>query len=131
MPTEVTAEIVRSREEDDLRTKLAVRHLADVRRFKVYLSVYLLLMLVLTPVWIVTHYYIQGGWPTWIIWVALIGAVIVAIPGYRAYFRQADSEAGIQREIERLERRAETGYARNPEATGTHGHGYVGHLPPE
>jgi hypothetical protein len=73
-------------------------------------------MLVLTPVWIVTQYQSADGWPEhlssrsryagdwdpWIIWVALVGAVLVAISGFRAYASRKSSEADIEREVERL-----------------------------
>jgi hypothetical protein len=107
-------EIVRSR--DEALRKLALRHLERVRRFKLYLVVYLLSMLVLTPVWIVTQYETADGWPKhlstrsryagdwdpWIIWVALIGALLVGLAAYRAYFDHADTEGEIEREIDRL-----------------------------
>ncbi len=112
---EKVPEIVGSRDDAALRT-LALQHLERVRKFKLYLSVYVLSMLVLTPVWIVTEYQNADGWPEhlssrsrypgdwdpWIIWVALIGAVIVAIAAFRAYFDRADTEGEIEREIERL-----------------------------
>jgi hypothetical protein len=102
--------------QDEALRKLAVQHLERVRKFKRYLWGYVLAMLVLTPIWVVTQYQIQDGWPKhlstrsryagdwdpWIIWVALIGAVIVAIAGYRAYVERGDTEADIEREIERL-----------------------------
>ena len=47
----------------DLR-KLAIRHLEHVRRFKLYLTGYVLGMLVLTPVWVVTQYEDNDG--TWL-----------------------------------------------------------------
>ena len=113
--SEAVPGIVRSRDDETLR-KLALRHLEHVRKFKLYLSVYVLSMLVLTPVWIVTQYETAGGWPEhlssrsrypgdwdpWIIWVGLIGAVLVAISAYRAYADRPDTQADIEREIERL-----------------------------
>ena len=99
--------------------KLALRHLEHVRKFKLYLFVYVLSMLVLTPVWIVTQYESSpgwlehlssrsrypGDWDPWLIWVALIGAVLVAIAGYRAYVDRPTSEVEIEREVERLKSR--------------------------
>jgi hypothetical protein len=101
--------IAESREEEALRL-LAARHLKQVRKFRIYLSAYVLSMLVLTPVWIVTQYETADGWPKhlssrsryagdwdpWIIWVALIGAVLVAIAGFRAYSSRADTEGEIE-----------------------------------
>jgi hypothetical protein len=107
--------IARTQEDERLR-KLALRHLEHVRKFKLYLSVYVLTMLVLTPVWVVTQYETQDGWlkhlssrsrypgdwDPWIIWVVLIGCVLVGIAGLRAYFSRADTEGEIEREVERL-----------------------------
>jgi NADH:ubiquinone oxidoreductase subunit 5 (subunit L)/multisubunit Na+/H+ antiporter MnhA subunit len=112
---EAVPEIVRGREDEALR-KLALRHLERVRKFKLSLAVYVLSLLVLTPVWIVTQYEQADGWPEhlstrsryagdwdpWIIWVALIGAFVVAIFAVRAYFERASTEDEIEREIERL-----------------------------
>jgi hypothetical protein len=108
-------EIIRSQDDEALR-KLALRHLEHVRKFKLYLSTYVLSMLVLTPVWIVTQYETSPGWPDhlssrsrypgdwdpWLIWVALIGAVLVVIAGYRAYFDRPTTEADVDREVQRL-----------------------------
>ena len=107
-------EVVRSRREE-ARRNLALRHLECVRRFKQYLSVYLLAMLVLTPIWIVTQYETADGWPEhlstrsrypgdwdpWIIWVALVGGIIVAVQAYRAYFKR-ETEDEVEHEVERL-----------------------------
>lgn len=118
-----TPEQVRSRgpdsRDDELR-KLAIRRLEHVRRFKLYLSVYVLSLLVLTPVWAITQYESQDGWPQhlstrsrypgdwdpWIIWVALVGGVVVAVAGLRAYWIDREiTEADIEREVERLKAR--------------------------
>jgi hypothetical protein len=75
-------------------------------------------MLVLTPVWIITQYesspgWIKhlssrsrypGDWDPWLIWVALGGAFLVALAGFRAYFEQPETEIDVQREIERLKK---------------------------
>ena len=112
---ESAPEIPETQENDALRA-VAMRHLEYVRKFKLYLSIYVLSMLVLTPVWIVTQYEMQDGWPKhlstrsryagdwdpWIIWVALLGAFLVALAGFRAYFSRADTEGDIERELERL-----------------------------
>ena len=102
------------KEADEVARKLALRHRQNVRRFKLWLVVYLTSMLALTPVWIVTQYETAGGWPThlssrsrnpgdwdpWIIWVALIGAVLVVMAGLRAYADHDGSEDGIERKID-------------------------------
>lgn len=90
-----------------------------MRKFKRYLFVYVLSLLVLTPVRVVTQYETSSGWPKhlssrsrypgdwdpWLIWVALVGAVVVAIAGYRAYVDGEQSEGEIEREVERLKAR--------------------------
>ena len=105
--------------EDDRLRKLARRHLEQVRRFRRYLAGYVLAMVVLTPVWVVTQYQTADGWPKhlssrsrypgdwdpWLIWAALVGAVIVAIAGYRAYFDRGVTDEEIEREVERLKAR--------------------------
>lgn len=114
--SEQAPETTRTSEEEGLR-KFAIRHLENVRKFKIYLSIYVLSMLVLTPVWIVTQYQTADGWiehlssrsrypgdwDPWLIWVALVGGVLVAIAGLRAYyFDRPTTEADIDREVERL-----------------------------
>jgi hypothetical protein len=103
--------------EDEQLRKFAVRHLERVRKFKLYLSIYVISLLVLTPVWMVTQYESADGWPEhlstrsrypgdwdpWIIWVALIGGAVVLVAGLRAYyFDKPATEAEIDREVERL-----------------------------
>ena len=91
--SETTAEVVRSWDDSALR-ELAVEHLENVRRFKRYLSIYLLGMLVLTPIWVITQYeqadgWLQhlssrsryaGDWDPWLIWVGLVGAFSSRLP---------------------------------------------------
>ena len=111
-------EVAPSSEDEAVRT-LAQHHLEHVRKFRLSVFVYLLSMVVLTPVWIVTQYESSpgwlehlssrsrypGDWDPWLIWVALVGAVIVAIAGYRVYADRADNPAELEREIERLKTR--------------------------
>jgi len=126
VPTETIAEnrpkTAGERPDDDGREealrKLAAERLARVRRFKRSLSVYVLALLVLTPIWIVTQYETSpgwmkhlssrsrypGDWDPWIIWIALVGAVIVAVAAYRAYVDRPESEDEVEREVERLRR---------------------------
>ena len=108
---------------DEQLRRIAIRHLEDVRRFKLYAVGYVLALLVLTPVWVVTQYEdndgtwlkhlssrsrYPGDWDPWIIWVALIGALVVAIAALRAYYfdRRETTEADIEREVERLKTRS-------------------------
>jgi hypothetical protein len=125
MPTETVTDeravqdapaTVRSNDDDALRT-LALRRLERVRKFKLYVAVCVLSLLVLTPVWIVTQYETADGWlkhlssrsgypgdwDPWILWVALVGGFVVAIAAYRAYVERPTTEAEIDREIERLQ----------------------------
>ena len=98
-------EILVSEEDEAIRNRAQPR-VERARKFKRSLAIYVLSLLVLTPTWVITQYYIQDGWPKhlstrsrypgdwdpWIIWVALIGAIIVVIYGYRAYFDRSDME---------------------------------------
>lgn len=74
-------------------------HLEHVRRFKRHLAIYVLALVVLTPIWVVTQYETADGWlrhlstrsrypgdwDPWIIWVAVVGGVLVTISGVRAH----------------------------------------------
>jgi hypothetical protein len=105
--------------DDDVVRALAQRHLEHVRKFKLYVFMYLLSLVVLTPTWIITQYESSpgwlehlstrsrypGDWDPWLIWVALVGAVLVAIAGYRVYADRDDSPAQLEREVERLKAR--------------------------
>jgi hypothetical protein len=82
-----------------VKTPMGDGHLEHVRRFKRHLAIYLLALVVLTPIWVVTQYETADGWlrhlstrsrypgdwDPWIIWVAAVGAVLVTISGVRAY----------------------------------------------
>jgi hypothetical protein len=45
-----------------------------------------------------------GDWDPWLIGVALVGALVVGLAGFRAYFERPETEADVQREIERLKK---------------------------
>jgi hypothetical protein len=105
---------------DELR-KAALRQLEHIRRFKLYVTAYVLTLLVLTPIWMVTQYEeadgwlehlstrsrYPGDWDPWILWVVLIGGAIVAFAGLRAYyFDRPPTEAEIDREVERITSRS-------------------------
>jgi hypothetical protein len=100
--------------DEELR-RVAHKQLENVRKFKLYLSAYVLGMLVLTPVWALTEYLNADGWPErfseqsnpgdwnpWILWIALGGLLLVGIAALRAYFTKPITEADIDREVERL-----------------------------
>ena len=42
-----------------------------------------------------------GDWDPWIIWVAIVGAALVAIAGYRAYADRPADHADVEHELER------------------------------
>lgn len=116
LPTDEPIQAETAPREDDALRKAALRHLENVRKFKRYLATYVLLMVVLTPTWIITQYETSpgwlkhlssrsrypGDWDPWLIWVALVGAFLVGLAGYRAYGDRPETESDIQREIERL-----------------------------
>lgn len=116
--SETAPETDRSSEDEALRT-IALRHLENVRKFKLYLVSYVLAMMVLTPVWVVTQYESSPGWPDhlssrsrypgdwdpWLVWVGLVGSFLVCLAGIRAYWVRGETEADIDREVERLKRR--------------------------
>jgi hypothetical protein len=93
-------------EDDEGARNLAHRHRQNVRRFKRWLAVYLMSLVVLTPIWIVTQYQTADGWPKhlstrsrnpgdwdpWIIWLALVGGVLVVMAGLRAYADRGGTE---------------------------------------
>jgi hypothetical protein len=97
---------ISSSPEDEALQTSAQRHIERVRKFRRSVAIYALALLVLTPTWVVTQYYIQDGWPNhlstrsryagdwdpWIIWVALVGAIVVAVFAYRAYFDRGDTK---------------------------------------
>jgi hypothetical protein len=85
-----------------------------VRKLKLYAAVYVLAVVVLTPVWIITQYLDADGWPDrlstesnpgdwdpWILWVVLVGAFLVGIAAIRARLRPS-TEADVAREIARM-----------------------------
>ena len=103
-------------EDDAALREHAVRHVEHVRKFKLYLAVYVLSMIALTPIWIVTQYETQDGWlkhlstrsrypgdwDPWLIWAGLVGGFLVALAGLRAYFSRRNPEEDVAREIERM-----------------------------
>ena len=92
----------------------ARRHVERVRRVKLHVAVYLLGMAVLTPLWALVEWQDNGGferwsnnsnpgdWEPWILYVALIWALVVGIGALKTYFDRPATEAEIDREIRRL-----------------------------
>jgi|SRR6188472_3198340 len=116
IPSEQLPPVVTPSVDEEVR-KAAIRRLEQIRTFKLYVTAYVLSLLVLTPVWMVTQYEeadgwlehlstrsrYPGDWDPWIIWVALIGGAIVVFVGLRAYyFDRPPTKADIDREVERI-----------------------------
>ena len=116
IPSEQLPPAVTPSVDEELR-KAAIRRLEQIRTFKLYVTAYVLSLLVLTPVWMVTQYEeadgwlehlstrsrYPGDWDPWIIWVALIGGAIVVFAGLRAYYLdRPPTEADVDREVERI-----------------------------
>jgi H+/Cl- antiporter ClcA len=105
--------------EDETLREVARRHVEHARKLRLYAFVYVVSMLVLTPVWVVTQYETSPGWPEhlstrsryagdwdpWIVWVALIGGAIVAVAWYRVHADRSEGVDDVERELERMKRR--------------------------
>jgi len=99
--------------EDELR-EWARKHVGRVRRLKMNVAAYVFGMLVLTPVWALTEWQSNGGferwsdnsqpgdWEPWILYVAFIWGIVVAIEALKVHFDRPTTEAEIDRELERL-----------------------------
>jgi hypothetical protein len=105
---------VAATEQDTVLREMALTHLEHVRKLKLYAAVYVLAVVVLTPVWVLTQYLDADGWPErfstesnpgdwdpWILWIVLVGAFLVGIAAIRAHVRPL-TEADIEREVERM-----------------------------
>jgi hypothetical protein len=104
--------------EDELRA-WARRHVARVQRLKAHVAAYVLGLAVLTPIWALVEWSDNGGferfsfhdegvpgtWEPWIVYVALIWGLVVAVIALKVHFDRPTTEADIDREIERLESR--------------------------
>ena len=92
----------------------ARKHVERVHRVKLHVAVFVLGMIVLTPLWALIQWQDNGGfqrfsdnsnpgdWQPWIFYVALIWGGIVALQGVKAYFDRPATDAEIEREVERL-----------------------------
>jgi len=103
------------REDEDALREWARGQVESARRLKLRLAVFVLAMLVLTPVWAVGEYLGSGGWPQrlssngnpgdwspWIIWVALAWGFYVAVTALVVHFRRPVTEAEILHRLRRL-----------------------------
>jgi 2TM domain len=105
--------------DDELR-QWARAHVERVRRLKLHVAAFVLGMIVLTPLWALVEWQDNGGfkrfdfsddgtrgdWEPWILYVALIWGLVVAIAALKAYFDRPTTEAEIDRELDRLGPRA-------------------------
>jgi H+/Cl- antiporter ClcA len=121
MPTDVITEngkapetTARAAPDDELRT-IARKQVERVRRLKLHVTAYVVGMVVLTPVWAITQWQTSGGferwssdhsqpgdWEPWILPVALVWGLIVAIYALKVYFDRPATDAEIDRELRRL-----------------------------
>lgn len=104
--------------EDELR-EWARQHVERVRKLKMHVAAYVLGMVVLTPVWALVEWSDNGGvqrltfndegnpgdWEPWILYVALIWGLVVAIKALKLFFDRPTTEAEIDHEVRRLESR--------------------------
>lgn len=105
--------------DDELR-QWARAHVERVRRLKLHVAAFVLGMIALTPLWALVEWQDNGGfkrfdfsddgtrgdWEPWILYVALIWGLVVAIAALKAYFDRPTTEAEIDRELDRLGPRA-------------------------
>ncbi len=116
MSTTAVIETASRADENELRS-LALEQIERRRRLKLRAAVYVLGMLVLTPVWVVTEYlrgdgWLErlsgngnpGDWSPWIIWVALAWGFYVALTALAIHFRRPTTDAEVEREIARLKK---------------------------
>ena len=104
--------------EDELR-EWARQHVERVRRLKMHVAAYVLGMVVLIPLWALVEWSDNGGfqrltfndegnpgdWEPWILYVALIWGLVVAIKALKVHFERPATEAEIDHELRRLESR--------------------------
>jgi hypothetical protein len=104
--------------DDELRD-WARKHVERVRHLKLHVAAFVLGIVVLTPIWALVEWQDNGGferfdftddgtrgdWEPWILYVALIWGLVVAIMALKAYFDRPTTEAEIDREVRRLQSR--------------------------
>jgi len=88
--------------------------LERIRRLKFHVAAWVLGLIVLTPLWALIEWQDNGGferwsnnsqpgdWDPWILWVALIWALVLAIFALKTYFDRPTREGEIDREVRRL-----------------------------
>ena len=116
-PTELPALTPEAREDAELR-EWARGHVERVHRLKLHAAVFVVGMLVLTPVWALTQWQDNGAfkafdftpdgtpgdWEPWILYVVLIWGGILALQAVRTYFDRPTTPDEIDRTISRLRR---------------------------
>ncbi|HEX4929113.1 MAG TPA: 2TM domain-containing protein [Gaiellaceae bacterium] len=99
---------------DDALREWARQHVERARRLKLHVVSFVVGMVVLTPLWVLVEWQANGGferwsdnsqpgdWEPWILYVALVWGLVVAIAALKVYFDRPTTEAEIDREVERL-----------------------------
>lgn len=104
--------------ESELR-EWAREHVERVRRLKLHVAAYVVGMILLTPIWALVEWSDNGGfqrltfndegnpgdWEPWILYVALIWGLVLAIKALKVRFDRPATEQEIDRELRRLESR--------------------------
>ena len=90
------------------------QHVDRVRKLKLHVATFVIVMLVLTPAWALIEWQDNGGferwsnksqpgdWEPWILYVALVWGLILALEALKVHFDRPTTEAEIDREVERL-----------------------------
>lgn len=109
-----TAPVSASPPRDDELRQWAREHVERVHHLRKSVAYYVLGIIVLTPVWAVIQWQDNGAfervssqsnpgdWEPWILWVALVWGLLVAIDAVKVIFDRPITEAEIDRAVERL-----------------------------
>ena len=103
-----------SRSESDELHEWARRHLQRVRQSKVDVALFVLGMIVLTPIWALVEWQSAGGferfsdgehpgdWEPWLLYIAIPWGLYVAYVALRTHFDRPTTRGDIEREVRRL-----------------------------
>ena len=104
----------RSRSEPDELHEWARGHLQRVRQLKVDVALFVLGMIVLTPIWALVEWQSAGGfarfsdrdqpgdWEPWLLYIAIPWGLYVAYVALRTHFDRPTTQGDIDREVRRL-----------------------------
>ena len=99
--------------DDELR-RWAREHIERVRRLKAHLAVFLVAMVVLTPIWALVEWQSAGGferwsdgsqpgdWEPWILYIAVPWALLLVFAALKVHFDRPTTESAIDREVRRI-----------------------------